>query len=74
MNGGEHDACMDRARTEYNSRMKEARDSHHRDDMRAETDEDRMEDAHDAAREKCEALRGDDEDRCLADARTRYHR
>lgn len=52
----------------------EARTTHHRGDMRAESEEDRMEDAYDTAREKCEALRGADEERCEADARSRYRR
>jgi predicted small secreted protein len=70
--GNERDACMDRAHAEYSARMKDARNSYHRDDMRPESDRDRMEDRYDAAREKCEVLRGADEDRCIADARSRY--
>jgi hypothetical protein len=42
--------------------------------MRSESEEDRMEDAYEAARDKCGALRGADEDRCVADARARYRR
>lgn len=72
--GAERDTCMDRARAAYGSRMKEARTSYPRDRMRAQSEEDRLEDAYDAARERCEVLRGADEDRCIADARARYRR
>jgi predicted small secreted protein len=72
--GADREACMDRAHAEYGTRMKEARVTYHRSDMRAESEEDRREDAYDAAREKCEALRGMGEDRCEADVRSRYGR
>ena len=41
--------------------------------MATESQEDRLEDAYDAARSRCEALRGAAEDQCIADARARYH-
>jgi predicted small secreted protein len=72
--GADREACMDRAHAQYGTRMKDARTTYHRSDMRAESEEDRREDAYDAAREKCEALRGADEDRCMADVRSRYAR
>ena len=72
--GVDREVCMDRAHAEYGTRMKEARTTYRRSDMRAESEEDRREDAYDAAREKCEGLRGPDEDRCMADVRSRYRR
>jgi len=54
--------------------MSEARQSYPRSSGSAQSDEDRAEDYYDAARERCEALRGDAEDRCLAEARARYRR
>jgi hypothetical protein len=40
--------------------------------MQARSDEDRREDAYDAARDRCESLRGAAEDQCIADARARF--
>jgi hypothetical protein len=40
--------------------------------MQSRSDEDRREDAYEAARERCEALRGAAEDQCIADARARF--
>jgi hypothetical protein len=65
---------MDRAHAHHRAQMSEARRMHPRSSMRTESEEDRMEDAYDAARERCEPLRGADEDRCMADARARYRR
>jgi hypothetical protein len=42
--------------------------------MRSESEQERMEDAYEAARDRCDALRGEAEDRCVADARARYRR
>ena len=52
--------------------MNEARREYPRTTMRTESAEDRMEDAYDAARNRCESLRGNAEDQCIADARSRY--
>jgi predicted small secreted protein len=73
MTGADHDACMDRAHSRYTAEMNDARREYPRTTMRAESEEDRMEDAYDAARNHCEALRGNAEDQCIADARARYH-
>jgi predicted small secreted protein len=73
MTGADHDACMDRAHARYSSEMNEARSEYPRTTMRAESEEDRMEDAYDAARNRCESMRGNAEDQCIADARARYH-
>jgi len=54
--------------------MNQARTTYHRTEMRSESEQDRMEDAYEAARDKCAALRGVDEDRCVADARAKYRR
>lgn len=72
--GADRDACMDRAHAHHRAQMSEARRTYPRSGMRSESEEDRMEDAYDAARERCEPLRGADEDRCMADARARYRR
>ena len=64
--GADRDACIDRAQTQYSAQMNDARRSHPRSGMRAETDEDRREDAYDAARDRCEVLRSDTKDRCIA--------
>ena len=70
----QRDACRDRARSEYMARMDRARAANHRAEMRAESDEDRREEAYETARARCDALRGAEEDRCVADARARYRR
>jgi hypothetical protein len=73
LSGTEHDACIDRARERYMTSMSEARREYPRSSMATESQEDRMEDAYDAARSRCEALRGSAFDQCIADARARYH-
>jgi hypothetical protein len=40
--------------------------------MAEQSQADRMEDAYDTARARCESLRGSAEDQCIADARARY--
>ncbi len=70
----QRDACRDKARADYSARMEEARRTHRRAEMRSQSEQDRMEDAYEAAREKCNTFRGADEDRCVADARARYKR
>jgi predicted small secreted protein len=74
LSGTDHDACMDRARERYMTSMNEARRQYPQSGMSTESQEDRMEDAYDAARSRCEALRGSAFDQCIADARTRYRR
>ena len=76
MTGGDaqREACRDRAHAAYVARMNEARATYKRNEMRAETEEDRKEEAYEAARNACDALRGADEDRCVAEARRRYGR
>ena len=71
-NPADRDACRERARAEYRARLDEARTRYHRADMRAMTDEERREDAYEAARDACYTLRGAEEDRCLADARAKF--
>lgn len=73
LSGTDHDACMDRAHQRYAAEMGEARREYPRSSMAAESQEDRLEDAYDAARARCETLRGSAEDQCIADARARYH-
>ena len=68
----ERDACRDRVRAEYRARMDEARAKYRRAEFRSQTEQERMEDAYDAARYSCYQLRGADEDRCLADARSKF--
>ncbi len=70
----QRDACRDKARADYSARMEESRRTYRRTEMRSQSEEDRMEDAYEGARDKCNALRGADEDRCVADARARYRR
>ena len=72
LSGVDRNVCINRAQAQYRAHMDQARRSYPRSSMRAETEEDRMEDAYDAARDRCEALSGADEDRCLADVRSRY--
>ena len=68
------EACHDRARAQYSVRMNEGRTTYKRNEMRSLSDEDRREDLYEAARDKCDALRGAAEDRCIADARAQYRR
>jgi predicted small secreted protein len=68
----ERDACRDRVRAEYRARMDEARTKYHRTEWKSASEQERMEDAYDAARYSCYQLRGADEDRCLADARAKF--
>lgn len=72
--GADHDACMDRAHSRYTAEMDNARREYPRTTMSTESQEDRMEDAYDTARNRCESLRGNAEDQCVADARARYRR
>jgi predicted small secreted protein len=74
MSGADRDACIDRARARYSERMTDARKTYPRSELRTETEQDRMDDAYDAARDRCEQLRGAEEDRCIADARARFRR
>jgi predicted small secreted protein len=67
----ERDACRDRARAEYSARMNESRTTYRRSDLRSTSEEDRREDAYEAARDKCNTLRGAEEDRCIDEARRR---
>ena len=73
LSGIDHDVCMDRARERYTTSMNEARREYPQTSMATESQEDRMEDAFDAARSGCESLRGAAFDQCIADARARYH-
>ena len=72
LSGTDRDACLDRAHERYTAEMNTARREYPRSSMAAESQEDRMEDAYDAARNRCESLRGSAEDQCIADARARY--
>ena len=72
LSGTDHDACMDRAHDRYTADMYSARRQYPRSSMAAESQEDRLEDAYDAARTRCESFRGNAEDQCIADARARY--
>jgi predicted small secreted protein len=70
----QRDACRERARNAYLARMNEARGTYHRHDLRAQSEEDRREEAYEVARDRCDTLRGADEDRCIADARRQFGR
>ena len=75
MDGSEaaREACRENARAEYRARLAEARAKYRRAEFRSQTERERMEDAYDAARDRCAALlRGAEEDACIADARARY--
>ena len=76
MSGGEatREACRENARAEYRARMAEARTKYKRAEMRSESEQERMEDAYENARDACYAMRGADEDRCIADVRSKYPR
>ena len=68
--GGTEDlreACRERVRADYRTKMAEARARMKRAEMRAESDRDRSWDAYEAARDTCYSLRGAEEDRCIAD-------
>lgn len=66
------DACRDRARAQYSAHMNESRSTYRRSEMHSVSEEDRREDAYEAARAKCDNLRGEQEDRCIQDARRMY--
>ena len=51
-----------------------ARTKYRRAEMRSESEQERMEDAYENARDACYAMKGADEDRCIADVRTKYPR
>ena len=70
----QRDSCRDRARADYTARLDAERTAHRRKEMRSQSEQDRMEDAYEEARDRCNALRGDAEDRCVAEARSRYRR
>lgn len=65
-------SCRDQARVAYTARMDADRRTYRRSEMRSESEQDRMEDAYESARDKCARLPWADEDRCVADARARY--
>ena len=67
----QRDACRDRIRADYRTRMAEARTNYKRDQMRAENDRDRQWDAYENARDTCYELKGAEEDRCIADMRSK---
>lgn len=67
----QREACRERVRADYRTKMAEARTRYHRDQMRAENDRDRQWDAYEQARDTCYALRGAEEDRCIADMRSK---
>ena len=71
-NDAQREECREKARAGYSARMNQARTTYHRTEMRSESEQERMEDGYEAARDKCGALRGADEDRCVADARAKY--
>ena len=70
----QREACRERGRVAYNTRMNEARGAYRRNEMRFETEEERREEAYEMARNKCDAMRGAAEDRCVADARAMMRR
>ena len=72
LSGTERNACIDQAHDRYVASMNDARREYPRGSMAAQSAEDRQEDAYDAARERCEALRGSAEDQCISDARAHY--
>ena len=68
----QRDACRDRARAAYTAQLDADRRTYRRSEMRSESDADRREDAYETARDRCAAMRGGDEDRCVDEARARY--
>ena len=70
----QRESCRERARAAYIARMNQSREAYHRSEMRAQSEEDRREEAYEMAREKCEAYHGVEEDRCIDDVRARYRR
>jgi selenocysteine lyase/cysteine desulfurase len=52
--------------------MNEARVTYKRREMHSVSAEERAEDAYEAARDKCNDFRNEDEDRCIASARSTY--
>ena len=71
--GGTEDlreACRERVRADYRTKMAEARARHKRAEMRAENDRDRAWDKYETARDTCYTLKGAEEDRCIADVRS----
>jgi predicted small secreted protein len=72
LSGTDRDACLERAHERYAEEMNHARAAYPQSSMQARSDEDRREDAYDAARDRCESLRGAAEDQCIADARARF--
>ena len=67
----QREACRDRIRSDYRTRMAEARTRYKREQMRAENDRDRQWDTYEKARDTCYELRGAEEDRCIADMRSK---
>ena len=65
----QREACRDRIRADYRTRMAEGRGRYNRDAMRAENDRDRQWDLYEKARDTCYQLKGAEEDRCIADMR-----
>jgi hypothetical protein len=72
LNAADRDACLARAHARYTAEMNEARQAYPRSAMRTETEQERREDAYEAARDRCERLTGAAEDQCITDARRRY--
>ncbi|MEO5701637.1 MAG: entericidin A/B family lipoprotein [Casimicrobiaceae bacterium] len=70
----ERDACRDRARVQYSAGVNQARTTYRRSEMKSVSEAERLEDQYEAARDRCNAMRGADEDRCIDDARRRYLR
>jgi predicted small secreted protein len=68
----QREACREQARVAYNTRMNEARVTYKRREMHSVSAEERAEDAYEAARDKCNDFRNEDEDRCIASARSTY--
>jgi predicted small secreted protein len=67
----EREACRARARADYNARTSEARATYQRERARVNAEEDRMAEAYASAHQQCYAT-GSEEDRCIAEAQTRY--
>ena len=67
----QREACRDRIRADYRTKMTEARTRYKRAEMRAENDRDRSWDAYEVARDTCYNLRGAEEERCMSDVRSK---
>ena len=67
----DRETCRAGIRAEFRAKMAEARAKFKRDQMLAQDDRDRAWDSYERARDTCYELRGAEEDRCIADVRSK---